>query len=83
MNSLLHTDFRKEVAALIQNNPSWNKLKIPAKYYQVKEALEKLFISGNKGNSKEHIRGEADWIDSRLGASAKKRQGYREHLSTR
>lgn len=56
-------DFRKEVAALIQNNPSWNKLKIPAKYYQVKEALEKLFINGNKGNSKEHItRSEFDRI---------------------
>ena len=48
-------DFKKVVAELIKDNPSWNKLEIPANYYRVKEELENLFIKGVEYNCKEHI----------------------------
>jgi len=48
-------DFRAQVAGCIKNNPSWNKLEIPENNYQVKEALETIFIRGDKENGKEHI----------------------------
>ena len=48
-------NFCKEVAGFIQNNPSWSNQLIPANYYRVKDNLEELFITGDKGKCKEHI----------------------------
>jgi GTPase SAR1 family protein len=48
-------NFRREVAEYINNNPSWNKLQMPANSYKVKNELEKLFFNGNK-NGKELIK---------------------------
>jgi GTPase SAR1 family protein len=47
--------FRDEVAAYIQNNPSWEKKEIPQSYYQVKEELEDIFTKGQKEKGREHI----------------------------
>ncbi len=47
--------FRNNVAGFIKNNPSWNKLEIPANYFQVKEELENIFVKGEKNKCKEHI----------------------------
>jgi GTPase SAR1 family protein len=47
--------FREEVAAYIQNNPSWEKKEIPQSYYQVKEELENIFAKGQKEKGREHI----------------------------
>ncbi|ACF13161.1 Miro domain protein [Chloroherpeton thalassium ATCC 35110] len=46
--------FRAQVADYINSNPSWNK-EIPESNYEVKEALEDIFVKGDKENGKEHI----------------------------
>ena len=47
--------FRKDVAAYIENNPSWKKQEIPTNYYQVKDELENLFAKGERQKGREHI----------------------------
>ena len=58
--------FRKDVAALIKDNPSWEKQQLPISYYQVKEELEAIFDKGEKESGREHIsRNEFDQIANR------------------
>ena len=47
--------FRIDVAAYIENNPSWEKQEIPTNYFQVKEELEQIFDKNNKEKAREHI----------------------------
>jgi GTPase SAR1 family protein len=47
--------FRQTVADYIKNNPSWNKQQIPATSFDVKEALEGLFMRGDASRNKEYI----------------------------
>lgn len=47
--------FRNEISGYIENNPSWNKLVLPANYFRVKEELESIFLKGEKDKCKEHI----------------------------
>ncbi len=47
--------FRNDVAKYIKDNPSWKNQEIPTNYYNVKDALENLFVKGDKGRGREHI----------------------------
>jgi hypothetical protein len=47
--------FRKEVAAYIVGNPSWNNVKIGANYFKVKQRLEELFAKKDIGEALEYI----------------------------
>lgn len=47
--------FREKVVSYISSNVSWGNQTIAKNYYQVKEALESLFTSGEAQQTQEHI----------------------------
>ena len=48
--------FRERVIHYIQNNPSWERQRIPESYYKVKEELEQIFSPIGNKKGEEHIR---------------------------
>ena len=47
MTSLMH--FRNKIQNDIRNSPTWNRQSVPTSFYQVKDALEKIFNNENEG----------------------------------